>query len=155
MPDAGQDACSARGCPLRATIFDSANGPRQHGRCRYHDAAHAKNWPFVTEIFTAFPPDDIAPALRTIGIEFREPSAPRSYPGGYRTKSGHLVFDSESFAEWFVRFSAQPPGALDRDGREMPDRVGTFARLGAIPRTLDFEAIEERRAMQAESDPLP
>lgn len=147
MPDAAPDACIAHGCPRRATIFDTVIGPRSNGRCRYHDAASPKLWPRITEVLATFPPEDIEGGLRMFALELREPKPLKQYPGGFRTKSGHLVHDAESFAAWFADFKANPPPC------KYPDQVGPFIRLGAIPsiaRPIDRELLEERRGIQSE-----
>lgn len=54
-----------------------------------------------------------------------------------------------AFCEWWVRFKRNPPPC------EYADQVGPFVRVGAVLAAhppLDFEALEERRAIQAESE---
>jgi hypothetical protein len=67
-----------------------------------------------------------------------------------RIQSGQLGIESPeylAFCEWFADFKRHPPST------PYADFVGTFVRIGAIATLphLDFEAREERLAIQAES----
>ena len=66
--------CSAAGCPLRATIFDSVSGEPSHGRCRYHDQVPPAMWPAITQVFRTNPfrRSVIEPILNILGINWRE-----------------------------------------------------------------------------------
>jgi hypothetical protein len=72
--------CSAHGCPLRATIFDSVTGPPRHGRCRYHDRLAPRRWPALTEALNTNP---LRQALMLFGLPYLapdDPAAPRPRP---------------------------------------------------------------------------
>lgn len=148
MPDASSepDRCVAHGCPLRATIFDSITGPRHDGRCRYHDRLPPKSWPAFTEALNTL---SLPEALAAFGLPNLEPRA--SFKREHRTQSGHRVSGPVTFAEWFARFKASPAPC------PFTDQVGPFIRAGAVvsaPVPQNFEAREERAAIQREGDPL-
>ncbi len=153
MPDAPANSCSAHGCPLRATIFDSVTLPPSNGRCRYHDAANPKDWPYLTEIFQSrhFTREQIEPALAAIGLKWQEPE-PASTGEYHSDHTGITVRDYESFCRWWAAFKKNPPRTSHKD------HVGTFARVGAILSIPDpiaqSEAEAEREAIQREADPL-
>jgi|GEM_PF-3769578 len=152
MPDQPQQAakCCAHGCPLQATIFDSTIGAPTNGRCRYHDAASPKHWPFLTQTFQerAWRREDIEPALRAIGLLWQEPvpHAPAKQPAGY-----------EAFKRWWALYSAGPPEPHHPVSEiRCKSVVGTFQHVGALLEHVieiseaELEAIEERLAIQAE-----
>lgn len=155
MPDAPANRCSAHGCPLRATIFDATVNVqalremgKDHGRCRYHDAADPKDWPYLTEIFQSrpFTREAIEPALAAVGLRWREPEPHKTGPY-HSTHTGVTVLDAISFKRCWAVFSSRPPITAHKTA------VGSFLRMGALG-ILDQEWDEERRAIQSESDPL-
>lgn len=142
MPDAQPNRCVAHGCPLRATIFDSVIGPPQNGRCQYHDALAPKFWAQLTEAMNR---GDVE-TFEALGLKWREPidASKRSY---YSKHTGITVRGAESFKLWWQAFSARPPVV------EHADVIGSFVRIGALT-VRDPEWDEERRAIQAENEPV-
>lgn len=148
MPDARLNRCSAHGCPLRATIFDTVIGPPSNGRCRYHDATSPRDWPYLTELLCtrAFTREALEPAFASIGLHWLEDEPARI--GEYRSAhTGVTVHDAASFKRWWSLYSSRPPIT------NRPDSIGPFVRVGAL-KVTDQEWEEERRSIQAESDPL-
>lgn len=148
MPDAPTYACSARGCPLRATIFDTVIGPPQNGRCRYHDAANPKDWPYLTELLCTHPfkREDLEPGFASIGLRWREPES--CAVGEYHSAHTSVtVRDAASFKRWWVLYSRRPPAT------DYPAQIGPFIRVGAL-NVVDTEWDDERRAIQSEADPV-
>ncbi len=70
--------CSADGCPLRATIFDSIVGPPSHGRCRYHDRLDPKHWPKLTKLVNSAPfrRDLMEGGFKSLGLQWLEDTTP-------------------------------------------------------------------------------
>lgn len=148
MPDAPANRCSAHGCPLRATIFDSVIGPPQLGRCRYHDAALPRDWPYLTELLCTnpFTREALEPGFASIALRWQEPEPPTI--GEYHSAhTGVTVRDAASFKRWWSLYSTRPPIV-----KHSPT-IGSFVRVGALT-IRDREWDEERAAIQAESDPL-
>jgi hypothetical protein len=134
-PDKADYTCSATGCPLRATIFDSVIKAPHSGRCRYHDAAQLRDWPYLTEILRTHPfkRETLEPLLAGLGLRWKEPDPSPVITSSHCARTGITVTDSASFKRWWAAYKATPPSPTHpASGVLCRPVVGSFMHVGAI-----------------------